>query len=175
MRNRAPDFSRGRFGRHGKSVIVVPYVYFGYPNGYADGGYAVENGGVSRTNSHASYTVEGHLDRTREPHSRVYEVGPGAENPESGEAEQTENETAENETAAEPVEYLIALKGGLVYVSREHWLLGDTVHFVTLQGDHYVVSLDELDMDLSAKLNRERGLKLVLEVREHGPGAPAAP
>jgi hypothetical protein len=159
----------GHGRRHGKGVVVYPYVYFGYPYGYGDGGYAVENGSVSRTNPRAEYVVEGHLDNTREVHSRVYEVGPGSEQ-ESEPAEAA----VEDAQASEPAEYLIALKGGLVYVSREHWLLGNTVHFVTLQGDHYVVALHELDLDLSAKLNRERGLKLVLEIREQGPGNPPA-
>jgi len=167
-------------------VIVYPYVYFGYPYGYGNGGYAVETGAVSKTSSSANYVVEGHLDTSssREPHSRVYEVGPGAANdpnaPEAApiEGDDPRGEAASAEAAREPVEdvfYLIALKGGLIYASREHWLLGTTVHFVTLQGDHYVVSLQELDLDLSVQLNRERGLKLVLEVREQGAGGPADP
>jgi hypothetical protein len=176
---------RGRFQRHGGSVIVYPYFYYGDPYAYGNGGYAIDAGGVSRTSSSANYTIEGHLDQTspREPQSRVYEVGPGADEPDaadgpaapdapSGEAGAASAEPAAG--VAEPAEgafYLIALKGGLIYTSREQWLLGNTVHFVTLQGDHYVVSLQELDLDLSVQLNRERGLKLVLEVREHGQAA----
>jgi hypothetical protein len=165
--------------RHGRSVIVYPYVYFGYPYGYGNGGYAVETGAVSRTSSSASYVIEGHLDKTsaREPHSRVYEVGPGAsDDPSTAEGALIEGAGPDAEApgeAGEPtgeVFRLIALKGGLIYASREHWLLGSTVHFVTLQGDHYVVSLQEVDLDLSVQLNRERGLKFVLEVREHGAG-----
>lgn len=167
-------------------MIVYPYVYFGYAYGYGNGGYAVETGAVSKTSSSANYVVEGHLDTSssREPHSRVYEVGPGASDvphtPEAApiEGEDPRGEAASAEAAGEPAEgvfFLIALKGGLIYASREHWLLGSTVHFVTLQGDHYVVSLHELDLDLSVQLNRERGLKLVLEVREQGAGGPADP
>jgi hypothetical protein len=169
------------FGHRNRSVIVYPYVYFGYPYGYGNGGYAIEAGGVTRTSSNASYVVEGHLDTTsqREPHSRVYEVGPGTSDvPPAVEPEPDDSGEPSPEAApesAEEVFYLIALKGGLIYAAREPWLMGNTVHFVTLQGDHYVVSLREVDLDLTAQLNRERGLKFVLEVREQGGGTqPAA-
>jgi hypothetical protein len=171
---------RGRFERRGRSVIVYPYIYFGYP--YGNGGYAVETGAVSKTSSSASYVIEGHLDTTspREPHSRVYEVGPNAADiPPDAEAEPAEGDEPPSEAApAEPaggVFYLIALKGGLIYAAREHWLLGNTVHFVTLQDEHYVVSLQEVDLDLSAQLNRERGMKFALEVREQGGARPPDP
>jgi hypothetical protein len=171
---------RGGFGRHGSGVIVYPYVYYGYPYGYGNGGYAIETGAVSRTSSSASYVIDGHLDTSSErvPHSRVYEVGPGAADaPDAQEAGSLDSGEAEGEPAGPQgnVFYLIALKGGLIYASNEHWLLGNTVHFVTLQGDHYVVSLEEMDLDLSVQLNRERGLKFALEVREQGAGAPAEP
>jgi hypothetical protein len=166
-------------------VIVYPYVYFGYPYGYGNGGYAVEAGAVSKTSSSASYVIEGHLDKTsaREPRSRVYEVGPGAsDDPSTAEGALMEGEEFQDaaavDDAREPAEdafRLIALKGGLIYASREHWLAGSTVHFVTLQGDHYVVSLQEVDLDLSVQLNRDRGLKFVLEVREHGAGGQEDP
>jgi hypothetical protein len=179
--DRFPDSSRGPRGweRHGRSVIVYPYVYFGYPYGYGNGGYAVETGAASKTSSSASYVIEGHLDKTsaREPHSRVYEVGPGAtDDPSAPDGALIDGEGPDEAAPGEvgaPTEdafRLIALKGGLIYASREHWLLGSTVHFVTLQGDHYVISLQEVDLDLSVQLNRERGLKFVLEVREHGAG-----
>jgi hypothetical protein len=60
----------------------------------------------------------------------------------------------------------------LIYAAREHWLLGDTLHFITVQGDHFVVSLAEVDLDMSVQLNRERGLKFVLEVRRRSEDSP---
>jgi hypothetical protein len=157
--------------RLGNGVIVYPYVYFGYDYGYGyeNGGYG---GGVTRSSSHSGYVIEGHLDEaSRQRNSRVYEVGPGR----TDERNAVETEPVETgEPLAEPAQggdfHLIALQGGLIYASREHWLLGNTLHFVTLQGGHYVVSLAEVDLDLSVQLNRERGLKFVLEVREQGAG-----
>jgi hypothetical protein len=63
---------------------------------------------------------------------------------------------------------MVALKGGLVYLVHQHWLEGQTLYFDTIAGERYAVSLQELDMNLSARLNRERGQKFVLEVREGG-------
>jgi hypothetical protein len=181
-RGRPADQGPG-FGRHRRGAVVYPYpyVYFGYPYGYGNGGYAIETGGVTRTSSSASYVVEGHLDTTaeREPHSRIYEVGPGTgDGTAAVDSEPAPSDGAPGEAASGPAQdvfYLIALKGGLIYAAREPWLLGNTVHFVTLQGDHYVVSLREVDLDLSAQLNRERGLKFVLEVREQVGGSPPDP
>jgi hypothetical protein len=90
-----------------------------------------------------------------------------------------ETEPTEAEPLPEPADggefHLVALEGGLIYAAREHWLLGNTLHFVTLQGDHYVVSLAEVDLDLSVQLNRERGMKFVLEVRQQGGSQPSDP
>jgi hypothetical protein len=158
-------------------VAVYPYVYFGYPYGYSNGGYEIDTGAVSRTTSKASYVIEGHLDQSAQGRSRVYEVGPGAaEGPYAAEAEPAEGELpaqgATQGATQDAIEAfdLIALQGGLIYAVGEHWLLGNTVHFVTMQGDHYVVSLQEVDLDLSVRLNRERGRKFLLEVREQDRG-----
>ena len=65
--------------------------------------------------------------------------------------------------------HLIALKGGEIHTSREHWLERDALHYVTRDGVHNRVAVDDVDMDLTAQVNRERGLPFVLEVREPAP------
>ncbi len=60
---------------------------------------------------------------------------------------------------------LIALYGGLVYAAHDYWLEGDALHYITARDDEYVVSIAEVDLDESARLNRERGRTLVLELR----------
>lgn len=168
---------RGHGGRGHGGVAVYPFVYFGYPYGYSNGGYEIETGAVSRINSNASYVIEGHLDQSARGRSRVYEVGTEiAEDPYAVRTQPAEDESpAPGDTqdltqdAIEAFD-LIALQGGLIYAVGEHWLLGNTVHFVTMQGDHYVVSLQEVDLDLSVRLNRERGRKFLLEVREQDRG-----
>lgn len=65
--------------------------------------------------------------------------------------------------------HLIALKGGEIHASREHWLQRDALHYVTRDGVHNQVAVGDVDMDLTAQVNRERGLPFVLEVREPTP------
>lgn len=160
------DGSRGGSNRGRGGAVVYPYVYFGYPYAYGSS-YVVDGGAVTRTSPNASYVIEGHLDESGlEGRSRVYEVGPEAEDDTYVEPDSVEDEDLSDAPVSGDSFDLIALHGGLIYAVREHWLLGNTVHFVTLQDDHYVVSLNEVDLDLSAKLNRERGRKFLLEVRE---------
>ncbi len=64
----------------------------------------------------------------------------------------------------DPVEYgLIALHGGLIYAASEYRVEGQTLRFLTVQGDQYVVALDEVDVDFSKRLNRDRGSEFSLE------------
>jgi hypothetical protein len=155
--------------------VVYPYVYFGYPYAYGNGGYAIDTGAVSRTSPTASYAIEGHLDEPGvQGRSRVYEVGPGFDDDTYAAGDEpVDSDLPEESAGQESATFdLIALQGGLIYAVQEHWLLGNTVHFVTLQGDHYVVTLQEVDLDLSVRLNRERGRRFVLEVRAHDGRAP---
>jgi hypothetical protein len=54
--------------------------------------------------------------------------------------------------------YLIALRNYSIYTATEYWLEGDTLHYVTHYGAHNQASLDQVDLDLTHRLNRERGL-----------------
>jgi hypothetical protein len=54
--------------------------------------------------------------------------------------------------------YLIALRNYSIYTATEHWLEGDTLHYVTHYGVHNQASLDQVDLELTERLNRERGL-----------------
>jgi hypothetical protein len=157
-----------RFDANGGGAVVYPYVYFGYP--YANSSYG-DGGTVVRTSPNASYSIEGHLDGAAvERRYRTYQAGPGTGDEPYAETGPVDDELAGGVDEQAPGDEsfdLIALQGGLIYAVHEHWLLGNTVHFVTLQGDHYVVSLPEVDLDLSVRLNRERGRKFLLEVREH--------
>ena len=60
--------------------------------------------------------------------------------------------------------YLIAFKNESVVISQRHWLKGDTFHYVTPSGQLHQMKLAEVDLDLTAKLNRERGVIFELEV-----------
>jgi hypothetical protein len=53
----------------------------------------------------------------------------------------------------------------MIHTSREHWLEGNTLHFVTKQGTRQTAGLETVDLDFTRQLNAERGLPFVLEVR----------
>ena len=171
-------FGRGHgFGRHHGHRFGVPTVVF--PYGYGYGGYdvgysrpygsAVEPEAVARP--YAQYVIPGRSSEVAAAGATIYEVRPtdSAAGVGSG-VERIDISTdtrippAEIENA--PVYYLIALKGGPIYTSREHWLQGGVLHFVTAEGKHTRVTLGQVDMDFSVQLNRERGLQLVIEVRD---------
>ena len=60
--------------------------------------------------------------------------------------------------------YLIAFKNESIVASRRHWLEGDTLHYVTPGAQHHQVKLADIDLGLTARLNRERGLIFQMEV-----------
>lgn len=72
---------------------------------------------------------------------RIYQVPPRAEAP---------------AVADEPVMFLIALKDNSIYTASAYWVEGDTLHYITTRGEHNQVSLDLVDRETSAKLNRGR-------------------
>ena len=69
----------------------------------------------------------------------------------------------------QPVLYLIALNSGTIYTSQEHWLEGNILHYITAKSAHNMTPLDDVDMNLTVQLNRERGLPFVIEVRKQSP------
>jgi hypothetical protein len=56
----------------------------------------------------------------------------------------------------------VAFKDGSIYAALSYWLEGTTLHYITLQGSHNRATVDLIDRDLSARLNRERGLDFKL-------------
>ncbi|MGC8791824.1 MAG: hypothetical protein ACP5U2_00355 [Bryobacteraceae bacterium] len=66
------------------------------------------------------------------------------------------------EPPAESVTFLIALKDSSVYMALAYWVEGDTLHYITPQGQHNKVSLDLVDRALSEKLNQGRKVEFKL-------------
>ena len=60
--------------------------------------------------------------------------------------------------------YLIALKNESIVVSSRHWLEGETLHYVTPGEQQHQVKLADIDLGLTARLNRERGVIFRMEV-----------
>ena len=59
--------------------------------------------------------------------------------------------------------YLIAFKNHSIYSATEYWLEEETLHYLTSYGAHNQVSLDQVDLEFTTRLNRERGIEFKLE------------
>ena len=101
------------------------------------------------------------------PSAKIYEVRPSQ--PEQLRA-RGQPEIERNEGSPDrPVLYLIALNSGTIYTSQEHWLERNILHYITAKSDHSMMPLDDVDMNLTVQLNRERGLPFVIKVRKQSP------
>ncbi|HWR51619.1 MAG TPA: hypothetical protein VN428_10960, partial [Bryobacteraceae bacterium] len=58
--------------------------------------------------------------------------------------------------ADDRIMFMIALKDSSVYTASAYWVEGETLHYITTQGEHNQVSIDLVDRATSDKLNRGR-------------------
>lgn len=142
-----------RPSRRGATRVFVPIYYpvFGYdqtPN-------VIEVGpGNARRSSVGRVVVVGGGARTVSSRTVVQEV-----EPEITRAPEVEDEPREIET-----DYiLIALAGGLIYAVESYELDFGAITFTTIQGERYVVSRAEVDVEFTQQLNAERGVEIDLE------------
>jgi hypothetical protein len=62
----------------------------------------------------------------------------------------------------DPVRFFIALKDGWVTTAVAYWISERTLHYITSQGSHNMVSLDLIDRQRSATLNEGGRAPLLL-------------
>ena len=62
----------------------------------------------------------------------------------------------------DPVHFFIALKNGTVLVGLAYWVIGGTLHYLSLEGGHNQVSLELIDRALSARMNERGRVPLIL-------------
>ena len=185
--HRGGHFGGGYYGKYnpyfyyGLPIVYAPYGYTRYRRGY-DYGEADfddddrerrESGNVYRvdpdtvTESSSKYVIRVPATGQQEPVTgTVFEVRPEGLRPAAPEAAGISPEAG---PASEATFHLIALRDGTIHTSREHWLEQDALHYVTRDGVHNRVTVEDVDLDLTAQVNRERGLAFVLEVREPAP------
>ena len=167
-------------------LVAVPLGYSVYVDNQQYNDVYVEQPRGYEPQSSAQYDVQvyGQEQQPDPPQSTIYEVRPVYDE-QTGEARSVENvpiEPAENRiqevapeaefrsveepAAAGAVQHLIALDDGLIYLADDHWLQGDTLHYITMGGAHNMATLDRIDLELTVRLNRERGLKFQLRKSE---------
>jgi hypothetical protein len=170
------NHTQGRFLRRGGffsslPFVVVPYAYGGYAYASNDPNVIVVDRNT-QTASSAEHVItvppQSAAPPRPAPDPKVIEVQPGQ--PEgTAEAPAGDVKVLRGGSPQQLVEkqalYLIALKGGVIYTSREHWLEGETLHYITTQGAHQIAPLSDVDLDFTRQLNAERNMPFVLEVR----------
>jgi hypothetical protein len=169
------DFHRGRggFQRRGGAfyalpVVVVPFAYGSY--GAYDNPNVIVVDRDTQTSAEHVVTIEPQKAAQARPpvDPKIVDVEPGkAESVKEGEEAQVEvlRGGSRLDLQEQQTIYLVALRSGVIHTSREHWLEGDTFHFVTKQGSRQTAALETVDLDFTRQLNAERGLPFVLEVR----------
>ncbi len=184
--HRGGHFGGGYYGKYNPyiyyslPIVYAPYGYTRYRRGY-DYGEADfdddrerrESGHVYRvdpetvTESSSKYVIRVPSAGQQEPVTgTVFEVHPEGLRPASPEGAGIAPEAGPSPKATF---HLIALRDGTINTSREHWLEKDALHYVTRDGVQKRVPVEDVDLDLTAQVNRERGLPFVLEVREPTP------
>jgi hypothetical protein len=61
---------------------------------------------------------------------------------------------------------LLILEGGSGYLARDYWLKAGQLHFLTPDGEHKLLPLARLDLEVTVRLNRERNVEFVLRTRD---------
>jgi len=64
---------------------------------------------------------------------------------------------------------LLMLKDGRAYLVTKYWIEGGQLTYVGSDGTQQVLLLDELDFQMTAKLNRERGVPFVIRSKSAEP------
>lgn len=62
----------------------------------------------------------------------------------------------------EPPHVLIALDNGWIYAAVAYWVDSETLHYITTRGDHNQVSLNLVNREISARLNKDSQIAFVL-------------
>jgi hypothetical protein len=79
------------------------------------------------------------------------------------------NALVERPTWRAPRPTLLMLKDGRAYLVTKYWIEGGQLTYVGSDGGQQVLTLDELDFQTTAKLNRERGVPFVLRSKSAEP------
>ncbi len=180
-RRRGHDFRHG--GGHAFGSFF-PFVYVPLGFGYRyDYGYEYDDwrsedredriviaGHTTKTASAASRDVVAEPRPPAEPQTpepKIYELRPSGQEtgPPSGTAPiEILRGGVELSEPGEPDFYLIALQNEMIVTSQRHWIEDDTLHYITAKGVRQQVPITAVDLGLTARLNRERGLVFTLEV-----------
>ncbi len=176
FRHFAPPPPAVRHPQHGRTVIVPYPVYYGggyysgYPSNYApqeapQAAYPTGPSDSSYQQTQPPVVIINQYFRPDavNPQVRDYsnvplpptmpQQGPPQEFPAAAPADDS------------PSYYLIAMKDHAIIAAVTYWVDGDTIHYITLQGDQNKASLDLVDRDFSKQLNADRRIEFKLPAK----------
>jgi hypothetical protein len=151
--------------RHPNSggVVYVPYAYPVYTGSYYGGGYGgyyMGQGDAPPPQQQPNITII--YPPQQPPPAMVMQQPAEAPNAMIREYGPSQAPAAADTAQPEPVYYLLAFKDHSVYSAVGYWLDGDTLHYITTGNVHNQVSLSLVDRDLTAQLNKGRGVQVNL-------------
>jgi hypothetical protein len=180
----SPPFNRGERGERGggrERTVVVPFaypIYFGDPGyGYGGGYNQPQQPPVTVVTAPQQATPMVIINQTFVPDSAnpVLRDYSGQETPDNDQSSsgvkvyKTPVQPRPAPTAATPpvddraTIFLIALKDNSIHTAVGYWIKDGTLHYVTPQGSENRVTLDQVDKDLSDRLNAERHVEFQLK------------
>jgi hypothetical protein len=140
-----------------------PYYGAGWGYPYYDYGYPNYNVPYSSNYSYAT-SYSGYGSSASSPAVVIYQSQPPI-NVYEAPAQPTIREypeTSSPERNEKPI-YLIAFKGqSNIRVAQAYWVAGDTLHFVTFQGEQKQAAVTSIDRALTLRLNHERHVDFLL-------------
>jgi len=77
--------------------------------------------------------------------------------PEAGPQFETQSQATESQ-----VMFLIAMKDHTIFPAVAYWVEGDTLNYITVQGNKNSASLDLVDREFSQQINKERKVEFGL-------------
>lgn len=166
------NFGRGTAGV-GSGMIIYPI----YVSGYSDPSYMAAQSPAPDDQQQMQPDVNAGMQPQQQQQPTPvpviinnYYPGATTDNPAAGQPipqPVTVQPAADAAPASEPSEYyLIACKDHTIYAAVAYWVDGETLHYFTAGNKQNQVSLNQVDRDLTARLNRESGM----EVKLTGPG-----
>lgn len=169
----APPARRYTHPSHSQSVII-PYpviVGGGYGYGYGYGpdtapppdGYVDQGAPQQPVTPPVVILNQGYMPEMANPVIRDYSQGipPSPAVQTIGPIDQA-GATRTNVDDEKPTTYLIAFKNHTILPALAYWVQGDTLNYVTLEGQPNQASLALIDKDLSKQLNQERNVEFKL-------------
>ena len=145
---------------YGSGYATAPAVdpgYYGYDpsQGYPPQGYAPPGPGSAAPGNPSVLVNPNYTPETANPVLRDYTYVPVPEA-----VPQQDSQTGT--TNAPSVFFLIAMKDHVIYPAIAYWVEDDTLNYITQQGVRNRVSLDLVDREFSAQLNKERNIDFAL-------------